>query len=131
MEILYIPIWFYSNFLFSLTLCNCVVLYIPIWFYSNWIQRDYGKGLKTFTFQSGSIQIDYTYIWSLAWYDFTFQSGSIQMRLSTSHNLPHISLHSTLVSSIGYIFFQISNPFFYFYFNFNTGFFKRLLIRSV
>ncbi len=39
--------------------------------------------------------------------------------------------HYTLVSSIGYIFFSNFQFIFHFYFNFNTGFFKSLLIRSV
>lgn len=38
--------------------------------------------------------------------------------------------HLTLVSSIGYIFFQISNQLFLLYFNFKIGFFKSLFIRS-
>ena len=32
---LYIPIWFYSNIKFQLSLSQLMFLYIPIWFYSN------------------------------------------------------------------------------------------------
>ena len=34
-KILYIPIWFYSNFIHSIESISWIHLYIPIWFYSN------------------------------------------------------------------------------------------------
>ena len=98
---LYIPIWFYSNNTYSISGVLSWLLYIPIWFYSNHSYSAKSYLSKSFTFQSGSIQI-WTYssregytielyipIWFYSNYslacaviyaaNFTFQSGSIQM----------------------------------------------------
>ena len=54
---LYIPIWFYSNDLVSIFVSKRHDLYIPIWFYSNYSYSAKSYLSKSFTFQSGSIQI--------------------------------------------------------------------------
>ena len=58
-----------------------MILYIPIWLYSNKIQEHWGVFVFAFTFQSGYI--------------------STILKVQSPHTLA--SLHSTLVSSIGYI----------------------------
>ena len=59
------------------------VLYIPIWFYSNKYPQTILSTTGTFTFQSGSIQIFLASKNDESFSRFTFQSGSIQM-LSTN-----------------------------------------------
>ena len=54
---LYIPIWFYSNWLKACYRNVLYTLYIPIWFYSNITLESSPTRLSNFTFQSGSIQI--------------------------------------------------------------------------
>ena len=56
--LLYIPIWFYSNGYLKILSYWLRLLYIPIWFYSNIASKMYYKPNGTFTFQSGSIQMD-------------------------------------------------------------------------
>ena len=99
--VLYIPIWFYSNYVLELQTTRPPFLYIPIWFYSNYTPpavyeavRDLyipicfysNPGWKSiilissyFTFQSGSIQIIFTASFKSPITNFTFQSGSIQI----------------------------------------------------
>ena len=57
-HLLYIPIWFYSNCIRRLLICPNILLYIPIWFYSNLLVIIRYSPAHTFTFQSGSIQIN-------------------------------------------------------------------------
>ena len=86
---------------------SIIILYIPIWFYSNLNLSCNKKAPLIFTFQSGSIQIRYSFSTSFAsfslyipiWFysncmrstarykviNFTFQSGSIQMQKPTEH----------------------------------------------
>ena len=54
---LYIPIWFYSNNVHIIVFHNIAILYIPIWFYSNAMLNLAPPLILSFTFQSGSIQI--------------------------------------------------------------------------
>ena len=61
---LYIPIWFYSNIIFKIFKSNTYNLYIPIWFYSNMYAISITIKKCIFTFQSGSIQIRYSYVLS-------------------------------------------------------------------
>ena len=54
---LYIPIWLYSNKTMA-TYRKCPLnLYIPIWLYSNYTEIMSSATNKSFTFQSGYIQI--------------------------------------------------------------------------
>ena len=100
MKYLYIPIWFYSNYIkdnirfyvltftfqsgsiqmiVTLSIPPLKYLYIPIWFYSNKAVRTNKMFFNFFTFQSGSIQIITCYNFSCIHWVFTFQSGSIQI----------------------------------------------------
>ena len=95
-KVLYIPIWFYSNFTCVYTINDITVLYIPIWFYSNAMTTQKTAGQKNFTFQSGSIQILNTIF---DWSRFVpLHSNLVLFKLRTS-NLIHLqqSLHSNLV----------------------------------
>ena len=56
--------------------CN---LYIPIWFYSNDVDGKSYYLTQSFTFQSGSIQMDVGGYTVEGFNHFTFQSGSIQI----------------------------------------------------
>ena len=78
---LYIPIWFYSNLFPDSLYTDPKELYIPIWFYSNTLNSFVSLASLNFTFQSGSIQIDFRCVLWHSWRNFTFQSGSIQMIL--------------------------------------------------
>ena len=77
--------------------CSCNILYIPIWFYSNNPDLFQCSGICTFTFQSGSIQIFQTLPHLYPIFTFTFQSGSIQMTSSKLSKQFLITLHSNLV----------------------------------
>ena len=79
--LLYIPIWFYSNLFPDSLYTDPKELYIPIWFYSNTLNSFVSLASLNFTFQSGSIQIDFRCVLWHSWRNFTFQSGSIQMIL--------------------------------------------------
>ena len=61
------------------------MLYIPIWFYSNKKDKLLGIMHAHFTFQSGSIQIDFISGISILKVYFTFQSGSIQINRRWIH----------------------------------------------
>ena len=54
---LYIPIWFYFNFVLLIARCIRLSLYIPIWFYFNEYLFDKKKICEHFTFQYGSTLI--------------------------------------------------------------------------
>ena len=61
---LYIPIWLYSNNPMKYYMMRKKFLYIPIWLYSNDNQLfQITGGPGTFTFQSGYIQIEFLTEW--------------------------------------------------------------------
>ena len=101
--LIYIPIWWYSNFSSFVVITQSTAIYIPIWWYSNYSVLAVILCFVIFTFQSGDIQIFilsnslflhfkiYIPIWwysnqdrqcclvsALPW--FTFQSGDIQIK---------------------------------------------------
>ena len=106
---LYIPIWFYSNFLdnFSssfrqatlhsnLVLFKCMTLlydvvtlylYIPIWFYSNLCQCLFLRDVEV-TLHSNLVlfKCETQTVTSFI-FDFTFQSGSIQMLIDVASGM--------------------------------------------
>ena len=79
---LYIPFWIYSNIIAFSDILGFYFLYIPFWIYSN-----FGKS-KPERFK----------------FVFTFHSGYILIRCRVLVVFIEDTLHSTLVSSIGYIF---------------------------
>ena len=88
------------------------------------------QSFARFTFHFASIKTEMTQKQINLLGQFTFHFDSIKTRMHSIQRKPKFHLHFTLVSSIGYIFFQISNQLFLLYFNFKIGFFKSLFIRS-
>ena len=123
-KVLYIPIWFYSNFTCVYTINDITVLYIPIWFYSN------AKVAKFKLLQAGlyipiwfysnnnciflvcNICSLYIPIWfysnqtvflnKLCQACFTFQSGSIQIASINLYPLPgkHFTFQSGSIQMV-------------------------------
>ena len=94
---IYIPIWFYSNQAPRTPPDVSHIIYIPIWFYSNQTANTLIEMGITFTFQSGSIQINLRAGENFAGITFTFQSGSIQMETVRAMLKDLEYLHSNLV----------------------------------
>jgi len=72
-------------------------LYIPIWFYSNYLGDAIAELNLIFTFQYGSTQMFKFFILISPFYNFTFQYGSTQMHQRVSWRLPQTTLHSNMV----------------------------------
>ena len=68
------------KFIFTIIFTQLPSLYIPIWFYSNSYSYSITGRQKSFTFQSGSIQINGYNSKRPCGGSFTFQSGSIQIQ---------------------------------------------------
>ena len=82
---LYIPIWFYSNP--TIRICSPIfqkTLHSNLVLFKFYFPKQLLSQVNLFTFQSGSIQMDYHIRDRRLCYFFTFQSGSIQIISSTS-----------------------------------------------
>ena len=86
---------FKSSFTFISS--GVIILYIPIWFYSNFLASKNDESFSRFTFQSGSIQIRQSSVAVFFVCNFTFQSGSIQIR--PYHTTYLYRLKSTFLST--------------------------------
>ena len=86
--------YLHSNMVLFKFTCWCniqlwICIYIPIWFYSNYLEDEDKYEIVEFTFQYGSIQMRSKLFNALPSTSFTFQYGSIQIKgyIPTFNNL--------------------------------------------
>ena len=94
---IYIPVWFYYDYVALIGFTAGSIIYIPVWFYYD--SDDYRKTIlyTKFTFQYGSIMTEIEELKEYAKSLFTFQYGSIMTISLQLHPMTRLHLHSSMV----------------------------------